>query len=131
MKAITLTQPWATLVVSGRKAFETRSWPTALRERVAIHAAKSMPGYARQAALDFGFDPNALPRGAVIGEVTLQECVPTEEALHWISRNEIPLGDYSPGRFAWGLIAPTEYPTPIPATGSLGFWEWLPERDVA
>lgn len=39
MKAITLTQPWATLVAIGAKQIETRSWATSYRGPLAIHAA--------------------------------------------------------------------------------------------
>jgi hypothetical protein len=42
MKAITLTQPWATLVAIGAKKIETRSWATAYRGPLAIHAAKGL-----------------------------------------------------------------------------------------
>jgi hypothetical protein len=37
--ALSLKQPWATLLVHGRKSIEVRSWPTARVERVLIHAA--------------------------------------------------------------------------------------------
>lgn len=40
MKALTLWQPWATLVAIGAKRIETRSWKTSYRGRLAIHAAK-------------------------------------------------------------------------------------------
>lgn len=40
MKAITVWQPWASLLVSGRKRYETRSWATSYRGPIAIHAAK-------------------------------------------------------------------------------------------
>ena len=40
MKALTLTQPWATLIAVGAKRIETRSWGTSYRGRIAIHAAK-------------------------------------------------------------------------------------------
>src|SRR3982751_1322426 len=43
MKALTLTQPWATLVAIGAKRIETRSWSTTYRGEVAIHAAKGFP----------------------------------------------------------------------------------------
>jgi hypothetical protein len=43
MKALTLTQPWATLVAIGAKTIETRSWPTSYRGPLAIHAAKGYP----------------------------------------------------------------------------------------
>lgn len=39
MKALTLYQPWASLIAVGAKRFETRSWPTEYRGRIAIHAA--------------------------------------------------------------------------------------------
>lgn len=42
MKAITLTQPWATLVAIGAKRIETRSWATRYRGPLAIHAAKGI-----------------------------------------------------------------------------------------
>lgn len=47
MKAITLTQPWATLVAIGAKKIETRSWKTGYRGPLAIHAAKSGSGATR------------------------------------------------------------------------------------
>lgn len=47
MKALTLTQPHATLVCIGAKHIETRSWGTSFRGRLAIHAAKGFPQRAR------------------------------------------------------------------------------------
>lgn len=43
MKAITIWQPWASLVAVEAKRFETRSWPTNYRGPIAIHAAKKNP----------------------------------------------------------------------------------------
>jgi hypothetical protein len=40
MKAITLWQPWATLLAVGCKHMETRSWPTKYRGEILIHASK-------------------------------------------------------------------------------------------
>ena len=58
MKAITLHQPWASLVAVGAKTVETRSWkPPCIGERIAIQAGKNVaslgslhPG-CRQAAI--------------------------------------------------------------------------------
>lgn len=47
MKALTLTQPWATLVAIGTKKIETRSWSTNYQGPLAIHAAKKMDRFAR------------------------------------------------------------------------------------
>jgi hypothetical protein len=48
MKALTLTQPYATLVAVGAKLIETRGWKTSYRGPLAIHAAKGFPGWARE-----------------------------------------------------------------------------------
>jgi activating signal cointegrator 1 len=47
MKALTLTQPWATLIAIGAKHIETRSWATSYRGPLAIHAAA---GYGKGGA---------------------------------------------------------------------------------
>lgn len=51
MKALTLHQPWATLVAEGVKTIETRSWPTKHRGPVAIHAAAICPWKIRRTVL--------------------------------------------------------------------------------
>ncbi len=43
MKALTLWQPWASLIAIGAKSIETRSWATPYRGRLAIHAAARKP----------------------------------------------------------------------------------------
>src|SRR5690348_17556570 len=48
MKALTLTQPWASLVAIGAKRIETRSWSTSYRGPLAIHAAKGFPKSAQE-----------------------------------------------------------------------------------
>jgi len=95
LKAITLTQPWASLVMCGAKKIETRSWRTKYQGRVVIHAAKGMPmpalalamglsavsGFREapmfKAALDrAGLQGDHLPRGVALGVVTLVGCYP-------------------------------------------------------
>lgn len=45
--ALSLIQPWASLVALGKKRIETRSWPTRIRGRIAIHASKGFPAECR------------------------------------------------------------------------------------
>jgi hypothetical protein len=138
MKALTLTQPWATLVAVGAKRIETRSWRTSYRGPLAIHAAKGFPKWARE----FTTDPDcyecfrgpqaspAYPLGAVLATCNLVACtlisLPFEEQL---SDRERALGDYSPGRFAWVLEDAKPLLKPVPAMGHLGLWEWLTGTD--
>jgi hypothetical protein len=52
MKALTLTQPWATLVAIGAKRIETRSWSTRYRGPLAIHAAQGLGPVGGKKGLD-------------------------------------------------------------------------------
>jgi hypothetical protein len=149
MKALTLTQPWATLVAIGAKRIETRSWRTPYRGSLAIHAAKAFPRWARDASLESRFaaeiGPNALPLGAVIATCRLISCIPTRELqqnrvidvdvdvrecgdlglpFFFMSDQEREFGDYAPGRWAWLLADVKTLPAPIPAKGALSLWEW-------
>jgi hypothetical protein len=40
LKAITIHQPWAQLLVTGEKLYETRSWHTSHRGQLVVHAAR-------------------------------------------------------------------------------------------
>jgi hypothetical protein len=98
LKAVTLTQPWATLVAVGEKTIETRSWPTNHRGPLAIHAAKGLAfpvNDERTLATICESEPFAsvlrphlsgytpeerasdLPRGEIVAVVTLELCLPT------------------------------------------------------
>lgn len=150
MKALTLTQPWATLVAIGAKRIETRSWGTSYRGPLAIHAAKGFPKWAR----DFTAEPvcyeavkksgpysmmyAAYPTGTVLATcrlVAVKLIVDSRTALGpWDAARMLPpsepefsFGDYEPGRYAWILEDVRQFPEPIPAKGALGLWEWIAE----
>lgn len=55
MKAITISEPWASLIAYGDKKVETRPWKTEYRGKIAIHAAKSSK------VVDRPQDYNAIP----------------------------------------------------------------------
>ena len=133
MKALTLTQPWATLVAIGAKRYETRSWYTAYRGPLAIHAAKSFPKWAR-ALCDkepFGsilwsqnYRWHTLPLGKILATCRLVRCVPTANMPCTLPGNEEAFGDFTIGRYAWELTEVVMLLEPIPTRGMLGLWEW-------
>lgn len=93
MKAITLTQPWATLVAIGAKKIETRVWRTDYRGPLAIHAAKgwepSIRADARRnhqiaVAMERAGLTNwdFLPRGCVVCTVRLVAVLPITKREH-------------------------------------------------
>jgi len=128
VKAISLTQPWATLVALGLKPHETRSWPTRHRGPLAIHAAKGFPPDARRFAADeqaAGRIGAQLPLGAVLCVVNVTDCLPPPAAATLITPRERSYGDYTPGRWAWLFSEVLQvFAPPIPARGALGLWDW-------
>ena len=80
MYAITLHQPWASLIALGLKTVETRSWPAPARlvgQRIAVHAAKRVvrrPGdpIERELPARWGDHwPVNIPAGAVVATAVL------------------------------------------------------------
>lgn len=141
MKAISLWQPWATLVAHGLKHFETRSWYTGYRGTLAIHAAKRKADKYElnptiiKALTDIGFQRlSELPYGCVVCTCLLVDCEPTARVVNRtyfkeIAATEIHFGDFTPGRFAWQLDTVIRV-NDMPAKGSQGFWEWQPEGAI-
>lgn len=154
MKAITLWQPYASLVAIGAKKFETRSYPPPAKligERIAIHAAvrpiqatwRMLPWVVREAIM-LAFtragitDPlDCLPHGAVVCTAVLAgayqcgtvfgDAVNVTNRRGTVTVRSIQansFGDYSPGRWAWLLTDVEAIPEPVPAKGKQGWWEW-------
>jgi hypothetical protein len=138
LKALTLTQPWASLVATGAKRLETRSWRTTYTGDLVICAAKGYPPDARDLSLlrsfreglEPQFDPYALPVGVALCVVRLLACVETErlEKLQLVgvkpAAKELLYGNYEPGRWAWAMDNVRMFLQPIPVRGSLGLWNW-------
>lgn len=145
MKGISLWQPWAQLVVLGEKQYETRSWPTSVRGRVLIHAAKKWNKdiYEFCQVQRFFCDVigkcylpiepdnelgiSSIPLGMIVGSVEIVDCLLVEK-VPTLTDKERAFGDYTPGRYAWKLSDPVVFKRPIPCRGHQGFWdEALPE----
>lgn len=146
MKAITILQPYAELIAHELKHFETRSWPTKYRGKIAIHAGKELYPItpeikqAVEAAVFYSgpFHPTYIEdwtRGAVIAIADLVDCLKvvghqslTAGAIlengKLILGNELYFGDYSKGRYAWQLENIKMLKMPIPAKGKQGLWNW-------
>lgn len=136
IKAITLWQPYASLIALGEKKYETRSWKTNYRGWLAIHAAKRKPvpvGEAGHILAEAGYgDWDQLPRGAVLAVARLTRVFTTNNRDWVFSLNDLELafGNYRIDRYAWRL----EDVTPIgtrPARGYQGLWDWDAPPEVA
>lgn len=74
--ALSIKQPWAALLVAGRKTVEVRSWHSAIRGRVLIHAAR-VPDDRHEAWRRVPDDVRPLTdaAGGIIGEAELIDCI--------------------------------------------------------
>lgn len=130
MKTLSLLQPWATVLATGHKQIETRSWNTRYRGTVLIHASKTRMG-ANELMMyqkweqQFGPLPTITPDqyGAIIGKGVIYD---TDGAhrMRSISAKELAFGDYSQGRYMWFFKDLKLFKEPIPCKGSLGLWEY-------
>ncbi|MFA4132565.1 MULTISPECIES: ASCH domain-containing protein [unclassified Brevibacillus] len=155
MKAITIHQPWATLIALGEKRFETRGWPTNYRGQIAIHAAKKVDKEIcleepfRSVLARHGYTADNLPTGAVVAiaqlagsyriyntidnGVHIVRCPNNEydfTKVEFIWRPESVFGYFSEGRFAWEMTDVRQI-NPVPAKGQQGLWNWGGERDAS
>jgi activating signal cointegrator 1 len=142
VKALSLWQPWATLVVTGWKGVEVSGGATTETGLVAIHATASLPPLGRQALEEctfqealihafpkcgLGVTPTDLPYGAILGVAKLGGCkVMTQERIDLrreFEPMEYAFGDYKPGRFEWHIERAHRFAEPIPCKGRQKLWE--------
>jgi activating signal cointegrator 1 len=134
MRAISLWQPWASLIAEGKKKIETRNWGTGYRGLVAIHAAKhreslvdyplefvsrvrqALPGY--RSAVEY-------PRGCFIAVGRLHLCLSTTASWSAIPARDTDewwFGNYEPNRFMWVFDEIWKLKEPVVARGYQRLW---------
>lgn len=147
MRAISLWQPWASAIPAGLKTIETRSWSTAYRGPIAIHAAKRwtwqekqfwmdrVPRAARPTASDafraLGIvNAEDLPLGCIVATCEVYDCVSTNDdpqtrcPEYPVALSDHEWGNFGPNRFAWFLRNIKPLAKPCPCIGRQGFFEW-------
>lgn len=125
LRAISIRQPWASLIVLGYKDIENRSWHTNVRGRTLVHASKNMthdeyddamafafrvmPRFDWERVAELGLEFDKVPRGGVVGSVDIVDCVDRSESPWFV------------GQYGFVLRAPIELPF-RPIRGALGFF---------
>ena len=123
--ALSVKQPWASLIVHGHKPIENRSWGTLFRGRVIIHASKKLEPREMEACRHLmmergiqlpdssplkGLSLHAYPAGGIVGVVTMTDCVTASEDPWFVGTN--------------GFVFEEATPVPFRACrGALGFFE--------
>jgi hypothetical protein len=130
MKALTISQPFASLIANGEKWVENRRWATDYRGPLAIHAGKGTQYLTRE-------DLAHYPAGCVIAIANLCACIPLH-GLRNLERkgllnerivdSELTAGDvllhrYTEGPWCWVLRDVQRIP-PVRIRGAQGLWDW-------
>lgn len=128
MRMLSIKEPFATLIASGEKTIETRSWKTNYRGEIYIHASMSKPKYNEKSAQFKEIaDKYEYHEGYVLCKCNLIDCqLMTPEYIEKIKKtqpNNYLLGYFAPGRYAWVLDNVTKI-KPFPAKGKLGIWHY-------
>lgn len=145
MKALSIKQPWASLIAKGIKDIENRTWRTKFRGRIYVHASVKSAGntaYLLNKEQDNFFAYNTenyktfesnLSYSAIIGEVDIIDCVINHPSI-WAEKTFMYEFDEESGEkpigkpiYNWVLANPVLYDKPIlKVKGKLSFWEFEP-----
>ena len=128
MKALSFRQPWAELILQGRKTLDLRTYSRSHRGELAIHAAKEVE---RQACLQFDLDPDSLPTGGIVGVVELVDVIPLDAATY-AARADEHLGgrSFRQPLYGWVLTNPRRLEALQPATGRQMLFEVELEQEL-
>lgn len=113
MKALSIRQPWAWLIVNGYKPIENRSWKTKFRGKFLIHAPKKIDREAIEYINEVHPNiilPDEYETGGIVGQANLVDCV-TDSHSPWF------FGDY-------GFVLESRSILPfMPCKGMLSFFK--------
>ncbi|MDP2672924.1 MAG: ASCH domain-containing protein [Nanoarchaeota archaeon] len=118
MKALSLKQPFAELILQGNKKIELRKWNTKFRGKFLIHSSK-IPD--KESMKKFGFDE--LPSGFIVGEANLVDVKKYKDKKELIKDKKLHLADTSWGKYGF-VLKNIKRIKPIPVKGKLNFWEF-------
>lgn len=121
MKALTIKEPWACLIINGYKTYEFRSWNTKYRGKIYIHAGASIEKTALKRFADYNISVNP---GHIIGEAEIIDCILVSDDFdkELRKKDENVYGNNHVGSYAWQLDHIKKYENPIPYKGQLGLW---------
>ena len=118
MKALSIKQPFAELILQGRKKIELRKWNTKFRGEFYIHASKIPDDDAMK---KFGFED--LPCGYLVGKVELVDVKNYKNEEEHRKDDNLHLASSFWGNYGFILENPKRIEK-IPYDGKLRFWDF-------
>ena len=125
MKCLSVCQPFAELIVQGKKTIELRKWNTKFRGEFLVHAPQKI---RLEDCKRLKIKPE-MTVSAIIGKVELIDVREYENTaqIKIDSKKHLASNDESGNKYGFILQNPKQLRIPIPCTGQLNFFEFKPE----
>jgi predicted transcriptional regulator len=122
MKCLSVSQPFASLIVQGKKTIELRCWNTNFRGEFLIHAPQKL---RTEDCSRLKIDPKTLILGAIIGKAEIYDVkkYSTKEQLKSDSKKHFASKKFENSKYGFCLKNAKSFRIPIPAKGRLGFFD--------
>ena len=121
MKCLSVSQPYADLIVKGKKTIELRTWNTKFRGEFLVHAPFKIK---KDACKNLGIDETKLRTGVIIGKAKIYD-VKTYASITELKmdyQKHFASEEFLHHKYGFLLRNPKEFRIPIPFKGSLGFF---------
>ena len=121
MKALTVKQPWATLISEGIKKYEFRSWKTNYRGKILIHAGA---GIDKEKLKEFKKLNLDYPKKRIVAVAEIEDCLELTDELNdkIIKEKNIAQGNKKRTGYAWKLKNIKKINNSKEINGKLGLW---------
>ena len=126
MKCLSVCQPFAELIIQGKKTIELRKWNTKFRGEFLIHAAKNiLIEDCKRMKIS-----SSITTGAIIGKVKLTDVkkYESDKELKSDKKKHHSLSDITKNKYGFILESPKKLRVPIPYSGKLNFFEFHPDE---
>lgn len=123
MKCLSLIQPYAKLIISGKKRIELRKWNTKFRGEFLVHASKKID---KKACERFGINPNNITTGAILGKANIYGIKIYRSKSEFLADSNKHLAEYeefSTSKYGFLIKDAVKFEKPIPMKGKLNFFE--------
>ena len=127
MKCLSICQPFAELIVQGKKTIELRKWNTKFRGEFLVHAAKNV---LTEDCKRLKISPEEIATGAIIGKVNLVDVkkYESDKELNKDKKRHHSVSDNTKNKYGFILENPKKLRVPIEHMGKLNFFEFHPDE---
>ncbi len=126
MKCLSVCQPFAELIIQGKKTIELRKWNTKFRGEFLVHAAKNiLIEDCKRMKIS-----SSITTGAIIGKVKLTDVkkYESDKELKSDKKKHYSTSDITKNKYGFILENPKKLRVPIPYSGKLNFYEFHPDE---